>query len=257
MAIVIVKFDLSSWEPFDAWAFRGAVLVSTVIAVLGLVASVFVPQAYCRFGCLTGSLLKFVRSHGANDCFGLRELIAGCVILVAGLWIDGHYGLQAFAIAGSPSFERPVAMMSGEAFGATWTVEFSRPVNDAAILRDAIAHELERIDSSFSSQRKSSLVSAFNTSVTTLEMEYAPEFVELVARLKETLKIDGKQPGTGRLSVSLEFNSLRKEDANMVLDLDPILPGYAVDQLVAILRKKLNVGCIVRVGNCEQQILEE
>jgi hypothetical protein len=46
------------------------------VAVVGLVASLFVPMAYCRYGCPTGALLKFVRYAGHGDAFGKRDVAA-------------------------------------------------------------------------------------------------------------------------------------------------------------------------------------
>jgi hypothetical protein len=45
-----------------------------------LVASFFVPQAYCRFGCPTGALLNFVRARGPADRFSRRD--AAALVLV-------------------------------------------------------------------------------------------------------------------------------------------------------------------------------
>ena len=56
------------------------------VAVVGWVASFFVPQAYCRFGCPTGALLNFVRARGPIDRFSRRDgaalgLVAFAVVL--------------------------------------------------------------------------------------------------------------------------------------------------------------------------------
>ena len=48
-------------EPFDAWVFRVAGWATITVAIVGLVASLFVPMAYCRYGCPTGALLKFLQ----------------------------------------------------------------------------------------------------------------------------------------------------------------------------------------------------
>jgi polyferredoxin len=49
--------DLADIEPFDAWVWRAAGLATLIVAVVGLVGSLFIPQAYCRYGCPTGALL--------------------------------------------------------------------------------------------------------------------------------------------------------------------------------------------------------
>lgn len=79
-----LDFDLASWEPFDAYVIRSAGVATILVAVIGLVAALFVPKAYCKYGCPTGALLEFVRARGMNDKFGLRDSVAG-VLLLAGL----------------------------------------------------------------------------------------------------------------------------------------------------------------------------
>jgi hypothetical protein len=56
-------------------------------------------MAYCKYGCPTGLVLSFVRSHGKADTFGRRDIVAALlVVLAAGmywkhelvrLWITG------------------------------------------------------------------------------------------------------------------------------------------------------------------------
>ena len=79
-----VAFSLVDIEPFDAWLFRIAGLATIAIAVVGLVASLFVPMAYCRFGCPTGALLQFVRTNRRSSDFTTRDGFAiGCLIVGA------------------------------------------------------------------------------------------------------------------------------------------------------------------------------
>ena len=47
-----------------------------VIAILGLLASLFIPLAYCKYGCPTGLLLVFVRRHGGKNRPGLQDGVA-------------------------------------------------------------------------------------------------------------------------------------------------------------------------------------
>lgn len=83
-----VRLNLAAFEPFDAWIFRASGLASMVLAVIGLVASVFHPLAYCKFGCPTGALLRFLRTSGSQDRFGARDWAALAVLtLGAGLTI--------------------------------------------------------------------------------------------------------------------------------------------------------------------------
>jgi NosR/NirI family transcriptional regulator, nitrous oxide reductase regulator len=75
--------DLANIEPFDAYIVRTAGVATIVIAVVGLIAAAFVPMAYCKYGCPTGLVLNFVRSHGKADTFGRRDLVAGLLVLLA------------------------------------------------------------------------------------------------------------------------------------------------------------------------------
>jgi NosR/NirI family transcriptional regulator, nitrous oxide reductase regulator len=52
-----------------------------VIAIIGLIAAAFVPMAYCKYGCPTGLVLAFVRSHGKADRFSIRDTVAGFMVL--------------------------------------------------------------------------------------------------------------------------------------------------------------------------------
>jgi NosR/NirI family nitrous oxide reductase transcriptional regulator len=76
-----VPFDLAGIEPFDAYLIRNAGAATIAVAAAGLVAAAFVPMAYCRFGCPTGMVLAFVRSHGKADGFSRRDLAAGLMVL--------------------------------------------------------------------------------------------------------------------------------------------------------------------------------
>lgn len=78
-----LPIDLASLEPFDAFVVRTAGWATIAIACVGLGASLFVPQAYCKYGCPTGALLEFVRSHGEKDHFGKRDAAAACLALLA------------------------------------------------------------------------------------------------------------------------------------------------------------------------------
>ena len=57
--------------------------VYEIVAGVGLVASCFIPQAYCRFGCPTGALLNFVRGRGPIDRFSGRDALAAGLVAVA------------------------------------------------------------------------------------------------------------------------------------------------------------------------------
>lgn len=90
IALTAVPFELAGIEPFDAYLIRSAGWATLAVAVVGLVAAWWVPQAYCRFGCPTGALLTFVRARGATDRFSARD--AGALVFVAtAVAINAYY----------------------------------------------------------------------------------------------------------------------------------------------------------------------
>ena len=82
-AMLALPFDLAGLEPFAAYVVRSAGWATLAVAVVGLVASFFVPQAYCRFGCPTGAVLNFVRARGPTDRFSRRDAAALLLVAVA------------------------------------------------------------------------------------------------------------------------------------------------------------------------------
>jgi NosR/NirI family transcriptional regulator, nitrous oxide reductase regulator len=83
VAMEKVPLNLAGIEPFDAYLVRAAGAATIAVAVIGLVAATFVPMAYCKYGCPTGTLLSFVRSHGRADAFARRDLVAGLLVMLA------------------------------------------------------------------------------------------------------------------------------------------------------------------------------
>lgn len=75
-----VPLNLAGIEPFDAYLVTTAGWATIAIAIVGLIAAGFIPQAYCKYGCPTGMLLDFVRSHGKADRFGVRDAVAGLMV---------------------------------------------------------------------------------------------------------------------------------------------------------------------------------
>lgn len=87
-AVVVIPlarwpFSLVNLEPFDAWVIGLAGVAAATIAIVGLIASLFVPMAYCRYGCPTGALLQYLRFHGRSDRFSLQDGAAVFLTLVA------------------------------------------------------------------------------------------------------------------------------------------------------------------------------
>jgi len=83
VALLALPFDLAGLEPFAAYVIRSAGVATLAVAAVGLIASFFVPQAYCRFGCPTGALLNFVRARGPTDRFSRRDYAALALVALA------------------------------------------------------------------------------------------------------------------------------------------------------------------------------
>ncbi len=85
VAILHLPLSLVDIEPFDAWLWPITGVAALSVAIIGLVASLFVPMAYCRYGCPTGRLLDYLRatSHGRwtrRDTAGLVLLSVAVVL---------------------------------------------------------------------------------------------------------------------------------------------------------------------------------
>lgn len=78
-----LDLDLAGIEPFDAYLLKGAGLATILVAIIGLAISLFVPMAYCKFGCPTGWLLEFVRRRGGGDRFSERDWMGLGLFVVA------------------------------------------------------------------------------------------------------------------------------------------------------------------------------
>ena len=52
------------------------------VAVIGLMFSLLIPMAYCRFGCPTGALLSFLRFHGRSDQWQLCDTAAVVLLVI-------------------------------------------------------------------------------------------------------------------------------------------------------------------------------
>jgi len=78
-----LSVNLAGIEPFDAFVWKVAGASAIAIAVVGLLASLFVPMAYCRFGCPTGALLDFLRFNNRSDQFGVKDGLAMALVVAA------------------------------------------------------------------------------------------------------------------------------------------------------------------------------
>ncbi len=83
VAMLGLATSLVDIEPFDAYLFQIAGWATIAVAIVGLIASLFVPMAYCRFGCPTGKLLDFLRFNAKSDRWTIRDWIATAYFLFA------------------------------------------------------------------------------------------------------------------------------------------------------------------------------
>jgi Na+-translocating ferredoxin:NAD+ oxidoreductase RnfG subunit len=63
-------------EPFDAYVWEVAGGITIAIALISLVASAFVPMAYCRYGCPTGSVLKLFEFKKGSEGWNKRDYLS-------------------------------------------------------------------------------------------------------------------------------------------------------------------------------------
>ncbi len=68
-------------EPFEIWSSGFHTILPAAILTIGLIAAVFLPQAYCHYGCPTGALMKFL-THSPS-AWTHRDTVAGILVLAA------------------------------------------------------------------------------------------------------------------------------------------------------------------------------
>jgi NosR/NirI family nitrous oxide reductase transcriptional regulator len=83
VAVLHLPVALVDLEPFDAYLPAVAGGAALAIFAVGLVASCFVPMAYCRHGCPTGALLDHLRFHRRADRLTWRDGVMLVCLAVA------------------------------------------------------------------------------------------------------------------------------------------------------------------------------
>ncbi|MFY8229497.1 MAG: FAD:protein FMN transferase, partial [Opitutales bacterium] len=281
-ALAWPRWSLGEAEPFDAWILGTAVAVPLGLAIAGLVASVFVPQAYCKYGCPTGALLKYVRTSSTDERWARRDTLAALVLAV-GATIA--FFPQGDALADEPAdaaARRPITELHGAAFGTTWTVKVRGDQVDAELLKRELEAELNRVEFSLSHWRASSATSDFNQLESTQPFGITPELAELTElglRLSRAtdggfdLTIapltalwgfgpDGQRPtptpeqisqalarvGWTKLTLDKANLTLAKQHEGLNLDLGSLLQGYAADRAAQLLRREGLEEFLIEVG---------
>jgi thiamine biosynthesis lipoprotein ApbE/Na+-translocating ferredoxin:NAD+ oxidoreductase RnfG subunit len=281
-ALAWPRFSLGQLEPFDAWVLGTAVAIPLTLAVAGLVAAVFVPQAYCKYGCPTGALFKFVRSANQAETWSRRDTWAAGILAVGAV----------LAFIPRPEFEetetpqaspgQAVTELHGAAFGTTWTIKVRGRDVDAELLKRELEAELNRVEFSLSHWRESSATADFNHLESVQPFGITPELAETtefalrlsaltdgayditVAPLTnlwgygpagklpdptpEQLKAALAKVGWRKLKLDKENLTLAKSHEGVNLDLGSILQGYAADRAASILRAQGQDQYLIEVG---------
>lgn len=283
IALSAPRLALGNFEPFDAWILGFAALPPAILATLGLLGSLFVPMAYCKYGCPTGALLDFVRSTSSVEKFTMKDAVAA-LLLVGGAFLVLK---SAPAKYPSPATSASVALnpqeLRGAAFGTTWSLKLRSAPNDLSTVRTAVSSELERIEATLSHWRPGSETSRFNANRSLEPQPVSEELVKLVRFAQQLSRASNgayditvaplvnawgygpsgdpnvapSQPelskllqavGWEKVEIGEDGHTLRKTHPDVSLDLGSILQGYACDRMAQILREK---GCgeyLVEVG---------
>lgn len=87
-SVLALPLALVDLEPFDAYLPAVAGTAAVVIFAAGLLASCFVPMAYCRHACPTGALLDHLRLTGRSGRFSWRD---GMMLACLGVAAAAHW----------------------------------------------------------------------------------------------------------------------------------------------------------------------
>ncbi|MEM6364327.1 MAG: FMN-binding protein [Planctomycetota bacterium] len=82
--LVRPQTDVSVVEPFHAYLWRVAAISSVIFAIATVLASCFVPMAYCRLACPTGRLIDHLRLSSVADRWTRTDW--GCLSLLLLAW---------------------------------------------------------------------------------------------------------------------------------------------------------------------------
>ncbi len=282
-ALLWPRWSLGQMEPFDAWLLGGVAASSVAIAGLGLAASLFVPQAFCKYGCPTGALLNFTRSQSQQETWGRRDTAAALLLLAGALVALGNPRDSLALTTAQDQPTTPVTEMHGGAFGTTWTVKVRGAVADRQALHKDIEAEINRIEFSLSHWRKGSQASQFNELDSTQPMSidaemtamleftqklwqksdrnyditvapltslwgYGPAGSGLPTPTEEKLRSTLAFVGSDKLTLDVQERTLRKAHPRIQLDLGSVLQGYAADQVAKVLRAAGQTDYLIEVG---------
>jgi len=281
-ALTWPRWSLGQAEPFDAWVLGAGVAIPLALAIVGLVVSVFIPQAYCKYGCPTGALFKFVRSANQAESWGRRDTWAAGVLAVGA--VVAFVPRPEFAEAETPDVaaRRSITELHGAAFGTTWTIKVRGSNVDATILKRELEAEINRVEFSLSHWRESSATTDFNRLESTQPFGISQELADMVDFcLKMSAASDGMyditvapltnlwgygpagklpDPSAAQIQAALTkvgWQKLRLDKENLTLaksvegvnlDLGSVLQGYAADRAAMVLRAQGQTDYLIEVG---------
>lgn len=283
VALTQAPFSLVDIEPFDAYAWRAAAWPTCAVAIVGLVASLFVPMAYCRFGCPTGAVLDYVRRHSRSDQLTRSDLVAVVCLLLGFVASEVSWSRAQAA----PPVTAPVekSAISGRTMGTTWSVLASEHQRDKLqAARSAIQSQLDQIESTFSLYQPGSALCRFNRDPSGVMNAQSPAGLVAVTlraidlsrrsrgafdptigplsrlwKLRE-LSADWQPPtpaainaarqnfGIDQLGISEDRREICKTNSDVELDLNALVEGYALGQLAEVLRSAGIDDALIEVG---------
>jgi thiamine biosynthesis lipoprotein ApbE len=281
-ALAWPRWSAGQAEPFDAWILGAAAAVPLVLAVAGLAASVFIPQAYCKYGCPTGALLRHIRSTSRTEGWSRRDTWAAGLLAV-GAAVAFLVPAENREFVPREVAARPVTELHGAAFGTTWTVKVRGRTEDSVALKKEIEAEINRIEFTLSHWRESSVTTAFNRVESTQPFEITAEFAEVmeyclglsrtshgaydvtVAPLTDLwgygpagskrpdptpaqIKAALEKVGWEKLTLDKQELTLRKAHPGVTIDLGSVLQGFAADHVAKILRDHDEEDFLIEVG---------
>ena len=89
ISIFDLKFSLVDAEPFDAYLPTIAGTSAIVIFIVSLAISSLSPMAYCRYGCPTGAMLRYVRLHRRSGRITWQDaVLCGCFFVSLGVAVS-------------------------------------------------------------------------------------------------------------------------------------------------------------------------
>ncbi len=260
---------LAALEPFDAWIPLAANIAAISLAVVGLVASMFVPQAYCHYGCPTGAIFKFLRTTGHGDHWGARDWAA--LLCVALAWIPSLFPQSRGELPAPIPPASPATVLRGEAFGTTWCIKLraGAPLG----LEEKVHEVLGEVDALISTWREDSQLMRFNAVNHTQPVAVPPSLAGLAREASQVGRDSGGafdctigplvrawgfgprphpvsppdnstlaaiRMHTGWDKIEISESAIRKTDPAAVLDLSAIGEGYALERMGEVLRE---AGC--------------